>query len=116
MVPPKPRDQYELGFRVPLLIVSPYTGTDTQGYVSCTQGFQQCNSKMDFGSILRFIEDDFSLGRIGNGTYADNKAVQLDAGFFTSSTRHFKPISLPAMYSGLRCKLLPAADGHAARP
>ncbi len=48
-----------LGFRVPALFVSAYarTGASGDGYVSHTQ--------YEFGSILRFIEDTFDLGRLG---------------------------------------------------
>ena len=100
VAPPPPRNQYEVGFRVPLLVVSEYTGTDSAGYVSCTQGFHSCQYPMDFGSILKLVESNFNLPNIGNGTYADKQAVQLDPGFFNSSTRTFKPILLPPMYSG----------------
>ncbi|HXM21311.1 MAG TPA: alkaline phosphatase family protein [Terriglobales bacterium] len=64
--PPQPfRDQYEMGFRVPLLVVSAYT---PKGYIS--------NVPHDFGSILHFIEVVFGpsgsqLGPIPPGTYAD---------------------------------------------
>jgi phospholipase C len=59
--PPLPRDhQGGPGFRVAMLVVSPYVqvGTGSQGgYVS--------NTVYGFGSILRFIEDTFNLGRLG---------------------------------------------------
>ena len=48
------------GFRVPLIIVSPYT---KQGYVS--------HVTHDFGSILKFIEEVFKLPSLG---YADARA------------------------------------------
>ena len=64
--PPPPRNQYELGFRVPLLVVSAYTGVKNldgtySGYVSCPTPVGSCQFIMDFGSILRFIEDNFGL-------------------------------------------------------
>ncbi len=46
-----PYEDYDgLGFRVPLLVISPYA---KQGYVSHTQ--------FEHGSILRFVEDTFGL-------------------------------------------------------
>ncbi|HKU81405.1 MAG TPA: alkaline phosphatase family protein, partial [Candidatus Tumulicola sp.] len=50
-----PQLDYEgLGFRVPMIVVSPYAAS---GVVSHTQ--------YEFGSILRFVEDTFDLGRLG---------------------------------------------------
>jgi phospholipase C len=72
---------YTYGYRVPLLVVSAYT---SPGEVS--------NAIFDFGSILAFIEHNFSLGFIGPGTdvytnYADWQATQSGRGnlsvFFT---------------------------------
>jgi phospholipase C len=61
VAPPTPRDnQGGPGLRVPMLVISPYvqTGTGSQGgYIS--------NTAYSFGSILRFIEDTFDLGRLG---------------------------------------------------
>ena len=75
---------YEYGFRVPLLVVSPYT---TAGYVS--------QSRHDFGSILRFVETAFNLGRIPPGNFADARADDLSDFFdFTKSPRPFVPIPL----------------------
>jgi len=48
---------YVYGFRVPLIVVSPYAKAQ---YISHTQH--------DFGSILKFVETTFSLGSLG---YAD---------------------------------------------
>jgi phospholipase C len=59
--PPLPRDtQGGPGFRVPMLVVSPYStvGQESQGgYVS--------QETYEFGSIIRFVEDTFGLGRLG---------------------------------------------------
>jgi phospholipase C len=61
VAPPLPRDnQGGPGFRVPMLVVSPYsteTSSSQPGYVS--------NVTYEFGSIVRFIEDTFDLGRLG---------------------------------------------------
>ena len=49
-VPPQQLDIYGLGFRVPLLVVSPYA---KQGLVDHTRA--------EFSSVLKFIETDFAL-------------------------------------------------------
>ena len=52
-VPPPPAlDEYGLGPRVPMLIISPYA---QPGYISHTQ--------YEFSSVLKFIEDRFNLTR-----------------------------------------------------
>ncbi len=63
---------YTWGFRVPLLVVSAYTGTNTAGYISgACQGGSCQNDKApyqhDFGSILNFIQYAFGMpqGEIG---------------------------------------------------
>ena len=76
---------YTYGFRVPLLVVSAYTPA---GYVD--------DNNHDFGSILRFIEGNFGLGRIGPGYYADAFASDLLPFFRLGKPRHFTPI--PAKY------------------
>jgi phospholipase C len=73
---------YQLGFRVPLLVVSPYTPA---GYVS--------DAQHDFGSILRFVETVFDLGRIPPGTFADARADDLMDFFdFSKPPRRFTSI------------------------
>jgi phospholipase C len=78
---------YVYGFRVPLLVVSAYTPA---GYVN--------NANHDFGSILKFIEKNFSaqgqpLGLIGPGTYADAYANNLEFFFSLTRARPFHPIA-----------------------
>jgi|HubBroStandDraft_4_1064222.scaffolds.fasta_scaffold42957_2 phospholipase C len=79
---------YTSGFRVPLLVVSPWTGTPTQngytGYVSGACGappLPLCPNNVfpfehDFGSILRFTELNFGMSLIYPRTnyYADANA------------------------------------------
>ena len=82
-VAPTIYDSYEYGFRVPLIVVSPYA---KPGYVS--------HVTHDFGSILRFIEEDFNLSSLG---YADARADDLSDCFdFTQSPLLFQAV--PAMY------------------
>jgi phospholipase C len=56
------QDDYQLGFRVPLVVVSAYSSKP--GYIS--------NLKYDFGSILKGIEGIFGLGNLG---FADARAT-----------------------------------------
>lgn len=76
------RDQFGgLGFRVPMLIVSPYA---RKGYIVHTQ--------YEFGSILRFIEDNWKLGRLGT---SDVRATSIvDCFDFTQGARVFTPIQV----------------------
>jgi phospholipase C len=62
-VSPPVINSYEFGFRVPLIVVSPFA---KQGYVS--------HVTHDFGSILKFIEGAFNLPSLG---YADANADDL---------------------------------------
>lgn len=62
-VSPPQYNYYELGFRVPLIVVSPYA---KRGYVSHIQH--------EFGSILRFSEETLGLGSLG---YTDARADDL---------------------------------------
>lgn len=82
-----------LGFRVPCLVVSPYAMAGQAvggGYISHTQ--------YEFGSILRYIEDNFSLGRLGT---TDARAASIGDVFdYTQKPRAFEPIgsSYPIEY------------------
>ena len=78
--PPKYVDYEGLGFRVPLLIISPYA---KQGYVSHVH-YEHC-------SILKFMEDQFGLGRLAAcDQRADSPAK--DAFNFDAAPRKFIPI------------------------
>jgi phospholipase C len=73
------------GPRLPLLVISPYA---KQNYVD--------HSAVDQSSILRFIEDNWSLGQIGNDS-SDVKAGTLNGLFdFTGSRRAPRLILDPA--------------------
>jgi phospholipase C len=62
-VKPPHRDRMGMGFRVPLIVASPYARA---GYVSHTT--------YEFGSILRFVEDTFGLGSLG-GTDVTSQSI-----------------------------------------
>jgi phospholipase C len=81
-VPPQQYDAYELGFRVPLVVISAYT---PKGYISKKQH--------EFGSILKFVETTFGLGSLGTtDVRSDNMA---DFFKFSSKPRSFTPIPAP---------------------
>lgn len=78
---------YVYGFRVPLIVVSPYAKT---AYIS--------HATHDFGSILKFIETTYSLPSLG---YADGPADDLSDCFnltHTPVTFHAIPASLKAAF------------------
>ncbi|MGB8908628.1 MAG: alkaline phosphatase family protein [Candidatus Cybelea sp.] len=83
-VAPPQLDYTGLGFRVPLLVVSPYA---KPGYVSHTP--------YEFASILKFVEQTFGLGSLGT---TDVRATSIGDVFdFKHSPRTFTPIA--AKYS-----------------
>jgi phospholipase C len=83
-------DSYQYGFRVPLIVVSPYA---KPGYIS--------HVPSDFGSILRFIEKTFDLPTVAPG-YADANAVSDLSDCFdfnqTPLTFHTIPAPLTAQH------------------
>jgi phospholipase C len=81
-VAPKILNSYELGFRVPLVVVSPYAKA---GYVS--------HVPHEFGSILRFTEESLGLGTLG---YTDSRADDLTDCFdFSQSPLPYHVIQAP---------------------
>ncbi len=74
-------DNDGLGFRVPLLIISPYA---KQGYVS--------HVPYEHGSILKFVEDQFGLGRLAASDTRAN-SPESDAFDFSGGPRQFVPIA-----------------------
>ena len=78
-VPPPQLDYAGLGFRVPMIVVSPYAKS---GYISHTQ--------YEFGSIVKFVEDVWDLGRLGT---TDVRAGTIDDIFdFQQPPKTFTPI------------------------
>jgi phospholipase C len=80
-VPPPYVDFDGLGMRVPLLVISPYA---KQGFVSHVQ--------YEHGSLLRFIEDEFGLGRLAASDARANSPAP-DCLDFTQSPRAFVPFT-----------------------
>ncbi|MBV8344761.1 MAG: hypothetical protein JO190_07180 [Candidatus Eremiobacteraeota bacterium] len=86
-VKPPQYNSYELGFRVPLIVVSAYA---RGGYIS--------HKQHEFGSILKFTEEALGLGSLGT---TDVRADDLSDCFnFARTPRKFKtiPAKLPASY------------------
>jgi len=81
----QPEGDYQYGFRVPLVFVSPYTPA---GYIN--------NERHDFGSILRFVEHNFGI-REGALNFADNRSTTDLAGFYDLSRapRPYQVINAP---------------------
>ena len=81
-VAPTVINSYEYGFRVPLIVVSPYAKA---AYVS--------HATHQFGSILKFIEETYGLPSLG---YADAPADDLSDCFnFSQKPLSFKTIQAP---------------------
>jgi len=81
-VAPPMYNSYELGFRVPLIVISPYA---RPGYVSHRQH--------EFGSILHFTEEAFGLVPLG---YTDVRADDLaDCFNFNQPPLLFRTIQAP---------------------
>ncbi len=79
-VKPQILDSYELGFRVPLIVISPYA---KPGYVS--------HVPHEFGSLLRFTEERFGLGTLG---YTDVRADDLSDCFnFRQAPLVYHPVA-----------------------
>jgi phospholipase C len=101
--PPPLDNQGGPGFRVPMLVISPYVqvGSGSQGgYIS--------NTVYGFGSIIRFIEDTFDLGRLGttdvtctsmgdmlNLTQSPRPFATIPSAYKKSYFLHQKPSGLP---------------------
>ena len=84
-VPSQGQGDNQYGFRVPLLVVSAYT---PPGYVD--------NDRYDFGSILRFVEQNFGISE-GALNFADARATTNLTGFFKHqrTPRVFQHIAAP---------------------
>jgi phospholipase C len=79
-------NQGGLGFRVPMIIVSPYV----KAHVEHTQ--------YEFGSILKYIEDNWDLGSLGT---TDQRATSIGNVFnYSQKPRKFKviPAALPLSF------------------
>ncbi len=85
-----PLNSYEYGFRVPLIVISPYAKAATVSH-----------QQNDFGSILKFIEETFSLPTtIGESVgleYADSYALGDLSDFFNFNQTPLPFTVIPAV-------------------
>jgi phospholipase C len=75
MIEADPQGGYQMGFRVPLIVVSAYTPAE---FIS--------NSREDFGSVIRFVERNFGIME-GALTFADRAA--------RATSRSSSPLAIP---------------------
>lgn len=82
---PQPQGDYQYGFRVPMIFVSAYTPAHTVN-----------NVRHDFGTIVRFIEENFGIEK-GALTFADARANSDLSAFYdlTATPRTFQTIAAP---------------------
>jgi phospholipase C len=90
-VPPPQLDYTTLGPRVPLIVISPYA---KKHFVSKTQ--------YEFGSILKFVEQNFGTGSLGATDVRANSVG--DIFDFTQKPAAFKPFTEPPAKN---CKIVP---------
>ena len=97
---PPPQGDYQYGFRVPLIVVSAYT---RKGLINGVHH--------DFGSILRFTEQNFGI-KEGTLNFADSRSASDLRGFFdpTGSPRPFAAIKAPAMTASVMHDTSPPDD------
>ena len=86
-IEPYPQGGYQMGFRVPLLVVSAYT---LPGYIH--------NGREDFGSVARFVEHNFGIME-GELTFADERATATSGSSSPWATRRTR-----FSRSALRCR------------
>jgi phospholipase C len=96
-VAPTIHNSYEYGFRVPLIVVSPYA---KRAYVS--------HVTHDFGSLLKFIESNFKLPTLG---FADSPADDFSDCFdFTQTPPPFQFVVAPLAASHFLSDTRPPTD------
>jgi phospholipase C len=96
-VPPPIINSYEYGFRVPMIVVSPYAH---QQYIS--------HQQHDFGSILKFIEKNYGLPSLG---YADATADDLSDIFDRSQQPPpYTTVAMPANANACFTDISPMSD------
>jgi phospholipase C len=79
-VPPQYLDYDGLGFRVPMIMISPYAKMNWVSHV-----------QYEYGSILQFTEDMFGLGRLAASDTRANSVIP-DSFNFAAKPRRFVPL------------------------
>jgi phospholipase C len=90
---------YVYGFRVPLIVISPYI--TKPGYIS--------HANHDFGSILKFIENNYKLPGLG---YADTNALDDLSDLFNFNQPPIPFTAIPAPSNTTACM----SDARASDP
>ena len=85
-VPPPQINYTSLGFRVPMIVISPWAKPH---YIS--------HAQYKFGSILKFVEQNFGLGSLGTSDATANSMA--DVFDFTQHPNRFEPAPLPHVRS-----------------
>jgi len=80
-VAPDQIDKFGLGFRVPMMVVSPYANP---GYIDHTRS--------DFTSVLKFIEEDFNLPPLTTRDGQNSSDMTENFNFNTTT-----PLSIPTL-------------------
>ena len=89
-VPPPQLDGQGLGMRVPMLLVSAYAREDSSGKPGWIS-----HTRYEFGSVLKFVEDTWHLGRLGTSDVRANS--MMDCFDFGKPARPF--VAIPSKYS-----------------
>jgi phospholipase C len=100
---PYPEGGYQYGFRVPMLFVSAYT---PPGFIN--------NKRLDFGTIVRFVEFNFGIP-MGALTFADDRSTRNLGEFYNLglTPRPFVPVpslSTPGDFRNSKLPMLPPDD------
>jgi phospholipase C len=86
--PPKQNKQGGLGFRIPMLIISPYAKAG-----SGSQGGSISHTQYEFGSLLKYIEQNWNLGSLHTTDEGSNSIG--DVFDYSQQPRTFKKIQSP---------------------
>ncbi|MFY9632891.1 MAG: alkaline phosphatase family protein [Candidatus Cybelea sp.] len=89
-VPPPQLDGQGLGMRVPMLLVSAYAREDSSGKPGWIS-----HTRYEFGSVLKFVEDTWHLGRLGTSDVRANS--MMNCFDFGAPARPF--VAIPSKYS-----------------
>ncbi|HEY1428031.1 MAG TPA: alkaline phosphatase family protein [Candidatus Tumulicola sp.] len=99
VAPPQMNNYYELGFRLPLLMISPYA---KPGYIS--------HDQHEFASILNFAEETFGIPKGSLGSTDVRADDLMDAFDFTQTPIAFTKIKSPPFHPVVKSKDPPDDD------
>jgi len=84
---PQPQGDYQYGFRVPFIFISAYTPA---GFID--------NNRHDFGSVVRFVENNFGVTP-GILNFADARASDQLSTFFNLSSTPTPFVTIPSVFT-----------------